>query len=266
MRLGVARAMRHCSRCWGTLAPLGLTAQLMIGVDSLASTATLPPAVGHAPVADRPVLVLDDVARSYGSRTVVAVRSWTVAARQDSLILGPSGSGKSTLLHMIAGLLPPSRGRVLVAGHDLGALAPAELDAFRGRTIGIVLQRLHLIAALTVRDNLRLARTLARQPPDPALIDRLLADLGLTALAEARPSQLSQGEAQRTAIARAMVNRPQLILADEPTSALDDAHCEAVIALLRAQAEASGVTLVVATHDARLKPHFKHRLELPAAP
>ena len=152
---------------------------------------------------------------------------------------------------------------MLVAGQDLGALTPAELDAFRGRMVGIVLQRLHLIPALTVRDNLRLARTLARLPPDPQRLDTLLADLGLAALAGARPRQLSEGEAQRVAIARAVVNRPALILADEPTSALDDANCAAVLALLRAQAETSGATLVIATHDARLKPHFRHRLELP---
>jgi putative ABC transport system ATP-binding protein len=226
----------------------------------------LPSVVGRAPAAAQPVLVLDGLTRAYGARTVVAIPSWVIATGQHSLILGASGSGKTTLLHMIAGLLRPSRGSVRVAGQDLGALTPAELDAFRGRTIGIVLQRLHLIAALTVRDNLRLARTLARLPPDPARVDTLIAELGLAALAEARPSRLSEGEAQRAAIGRAVVNSPALILADEPTSALDDANCEAVLALLRAQAEASGATLVIATHDARLKPFFQQRLELPAAP
>lgn len=235
-------------------------------MNSLASTEALSSVAGRARAADQPVLVLNDVAKAYGRRAVVAVPSWAVATGQHSLILGPSGSGKSTLLHLIAGLLRPSRGRVVVAGRNLGAMTPAELDAFRGRSIGIVLQRLHLIPALTVRDNLRLARTLARLPPDAARIDGLIADLGLAALAGARPSRLSQGEAQRVAIARAVVNRPMLILADEPTSALDDANCAAVLALLRAQAEASGATLVIATHDARLKPHFRHRLELPAEP
>jgi putative ABC transport system ATP-binding protein len=238
----------------------------MIGVNPLAATEALSSAAGPAGDVDQPVLILDGVAKSYGARPVVAVPSWAIATGQHSLILGPSGSGKSTLLHLIAGLLRPSRGRVLVAGQDLGALTSAELDAFRGRSIGIVLQRLHLIPALTVRDNLRLARALARLPPDGARIDRLIADLGLTALAGVRPSRLSQGEAQRVAIARALVNPPMLILADEPTSALDDANCTAVLALLRAQAEASGATLVIATHDARLKAHFGHRLELPAAP
>jgi putative ABC transport system ATP-binding protein len=227
------------------------------------------PVLVHAepePTTDRAVLVLDDIARSYGTRTVVEIPSWTVAPGEHSLILGPSGSGKSTLLHLIAGLLRPSRGRVLVAGQDLGALAPAELDAFRGRNIGIVLQRLHLIRALTVTDNLRLTQSLAGLPVSTERVDRLLSELGIAALATARPNRLSEGEAQRVAIARAVINRPALILADEPTSALDDATCEVVLRLLRAQAEASGATLLIATHDARLKPHFPHRLELPARP
>jgi putative ABC transport system ATP-binding protein len=212
------------------------------------------------------VLAIEDVAHRYGARVVLAISSWTVAPGQHSLILGPSGSGKSTLLHLIAGLLRPSRGRLHVAGQDLDALAPAALDGFRGRTIGIVLQRLHLIRALTVRDNLRLAQSLAGLPVSTEWIDRLLAELGLTALAMARPDRLSEGEAQRVAIARAVINRPTLILADEPTSALDDASCDAVFRLLHAQAEASGATLLIATHDARLKSHFRHRLELPAGP
>ena len=125
---------------------------------------------------------------------------------------------------------------------------------------------MHLIAALSVRGNLRLARWLAGQAPDPDCVARLLDELGLTRLARARPRQLSQGERQRLAIARAVINRPALVLADEPTSALDDASCAAVVELLLGQADASGATLVIATHDARLAPHFAQRLELPARP
>jgi putative ABC transport system ATP-binding protein len=235
----------------------------IIGVKPFASS-EVPSSAGRMALTEHPVLILDGVTRAYGARTVVAIPWWAVAAGQHSLILGPSGSGKTTLLHLIAGLLRPSRGSVRVAGQDLGALTPAQLDAWRGKMIGIVLQRLHLIPALTVRDNLRLARTLGRLPPDPTRIDTLLADLGLAALAGARPSRLSEGEAQRVAIGRAVVNHPALILADEPTSALDGTNCAAVVALLRAQAEASGATLMIATHDARLQPFFQHRLELPA--
>ena len=227
------------------------------------------PVLVHAepePTTDRAVLVFDDIARSYGTRTVVEIPSWTVAPGEHSLILGPSGSGKSTVLHLIAGLLPPSRGHIRVADQDLGALTPAELDAFRGKSIGIVLQRLHLIRALTVKDNLRLAQSLAGLPVRAERIEHLLFELGIAALATARPDRLSQGEAQRVAIARAVINRPALILADEPTSALDDGNAETVLRLLLTQAEASGATLLIATHDGRLKPHFAHRLELPARP
>jgi putative ABC transport system ATP-binding protein len=233
-------------------------------VNSVASTRSPAPAAARDAGTGHAALMVAGLAQSYGARTVLELRKWTVQAGQHSIVLGPSGCGKTTLLHLIAGLLRPSRGRIRVAGQDLSALAPAELDEFRGRNIGIVLQRLHLIQALSVRDNLRLAQSLAGLPVRAEGIERLLFDLGLAALATARPDRLSQGEAQRVAIARAVINRPALILADEPTSALDDHNAKIVLRLLRTQAEASGATLVIATHDGRLKPHFSHRLELPA--
>ena len=211
-------------------------------------------------------LSVEAVAQQFGGRTVLEVAAWTVAPGRHSLVLGPSGCGKSTLLHLIAGLLLPSRGRILVAGRDLAALRRAERDRFRGQKIGIVLQNLHLIGAISVRDNLRLARSLASLPDDRERLAQLLDELGLRALADRRPAQLSQGEAQRVAIARAVLNRPALILADEPTSALDDANCEAVVRLLLEQAEGSCATLVIATHDQRLLPLFEHRLALAAQP
>ena len=235
-------------------------------MNSLASTRSPAPAAAPDAEIGQAVLSAADLAQSYGARTVLELRKWTVHAGQHSIVLGPSGCGKTTLLHLIAGLLRPSHGRIRVAGQDLSALAPAELDAFRGRNIGIVLQRLHLIRALTVKDNLRLAQSLAGLPVRAERIEHLLFELGIAALATARPDRLSQGEAQRVAIARAVINRPALILADEPTSALDDGNAETVLRLLLTQAEASGATLLIATHDGRLKPHFSHRLELPARP
>ena len=151
-------------------------------------------------------------------------------------MIGPSGCGKSTLLHLIAGLIRPSRGQIAVGRPGPGGASAGGPRRLRGKRIGIVLQSLHLIGALSVRDNLRLARSLARLPAAPERIDGLLAELGLARLASARPRQLSQGERQRLAIARAVVNRPSLILADEPTSALDDANCAAVLELLQSQA------------------------------
>ena len=235
-------------------------------MNSLASTRSPAPAAAPDAEIGQAVLSAADLAQSYGARTVLELRKWTVHAGQHSIVLGPSGCGKTTLLHLIAGLLRPSRGRIRVAGQDLSALAPAELDGFRGKNIGIVLQRLHLIRALTVKDNLRLAQSLAGLPVHAERIEHLLFELGIAALASARPDRLSQGEAQRVAIARAVINRPALILADEPTSALDDGNAETVLRLLLTQAEASGATLLIATHDGRLKPHFSHRLELPARP
>jgi putative ABC transport system ATP-binding protein len=211
-----------------------------------------------------PALRIEELTREFAGRTVLDLAAWTVPAGRHSLVLGPSGCGKSTLLHLIAGLLRPSRGRIVVAGRELTALHPTDRDRFRGRNIGIVLQGLHLIAAISARDNLRLALSLAGLPEDAQRLARLLDELGLGGLAGRRPPELSHGEAQRVAIARAVIKRPVLILADEPTSALDDVNCAAVVRLLLHQADSSGATLVVATHDRRLTPHFAECLTLAA--
>jgi len=208
------------------------------------------------------LLAVRGLRHEYAGRTVLTVAEWDVAQGEASLVIGPSGSGKSTLLAILAGLIVPAAGRVSVAGCDLAALGPASRDRFRARHVGLVLQTLHLIGVLSVRDNLRIARRLAGLAEDPAIVDGALAALGIEALASRKASRLSVGEAQRVAIARAVVNRPPLILADEPTAALDDANCQRALALLVDQAAACGATLVVATHDQRVKPHFKRVLEL----
>lgn len=188
--------------------------------------------------------------------------SWKVGKGQHALMLGASGSGKTTLLHMLAGLLTPSSGAIEIDGQNMAALSGAALDRWRGHNIGMVFQTLHLVKALTVRDNLRLAQTMARMPADDARIAYLLEKLGLADKAAHYPHQLSIGQAQRVAIARAVVNKPKWILADEPTSALDDAHCAETLSLLEQQAQECGATLVIATHDQRIKGRYVHRLEL----
>jgi putative ABC transport system ATP-binding protein len=198
----------------------------------------------------------------YAGRAVLEVPAWEVAPGESSLVLGPSGSGKTTLLNVIAGLATPTAGSVRVAGEEVTRLAPAARDAFRARKVGLVLQTLHLIGVVSVRENLRLAQRLAGNPADDARIDEVLAGLGIAGLGGARASDVSVGEAQRVAIARAVVNRPALILADEPTSALDDANCGRALALLLDQAAACGATLLVATHDNRIRGRFGKRLEL----
>jgi putative ABC transport system ATP-binding protein len=208
------------------------------------------------------MLQIRDLRHEYAGRTVLAVPAWEVAQGDASLVLGASGSGKTTLLNVIAGLTTPTAGTVRVGDADVTRLTPAGRDAFRARHVGLVLQTLHLIGVVSVRENLRLAQGLAGAPVDDARIDAVLASLGIARLARARARDLSVGEAQRVAIARAIVNRPTLILADEPTSALDDANCERAIALLLDQAKATGATLVVATHDRRIRERFARRLDL----
>ncbi|WP_439540744.1 ABC transporter ATP-binding protein [Sphingomonas sp.] len=169
------------------------------------------------------------------------------------VLLGPSGSGKTTLIHLIAGLLTPQEGTVAIDGETITNLPPARRDDLRRRKIGVVFQTLRLVAALDVTANLLLSQRLAGQRQDRAEVKALLDELGLSHRAHARPRELSQGEAQRAAIARGLVARPRLLIADEPTSALDDRNAERVARLLIDTANAHGSTLLVATHDARIK-------------
>jgi putative ABC transport system ATP-binding protein len=138
-------------------------------------------------------------------------------------------------------------------------------DQFRGTHIGLIMQRLHLIGALSVEGNLKLAQSLAGRPVDLLRIHEVLSALGVAHKVGSKPSQISQGEAQRVAIARAVINDPPLIIADEPTSALDDTSCEAAIDLLMTQATQHGATLLVATHDARIKSRFGRIVRLDPA-
>lgn len=208
---------------------------------------------------------LKAVAHRYGAVPAVAIPAWRAGAGEAWLLAGPSGCGKSTVLHILAGLIVPTQGTVTVAGTDLRALSESARDRWRGRTVGLVPQRLHLVGALDVRDNLRLAQSLPGLPPDDARITALLQAVGVADLAHRFPRELSQGEAQRVAIARAVVNRPSLLLADEPTANLDDAHAAQALELLRAQAVEAGATLVVASHDSRVKPLLPFAFSLPVA-
>lgn len=170
-----------------------------------------------------------------------------------ALLRGPSGSGKSTLIALIAGLLEPDRGRIAVCGTEPARLPPAQRDVWRGRTVGLLPQRLHLAPALDVRENLLLAALAAGMAGRPARerADALLERFGLRPLARARPAELSGGQAQRVALARALMNRPGLLVADEPTASLDDAAAAVAIGELLAGWREAGASLLVATHDAR---------------
>lgn len=179
------------------------------------------------------------------------------------LLKGPSGSGKSTWLALAAGLVQAKAGTLEIAGRVLASEVPgmappsrAALDKWRAANIGFLPQKLHLSPALTVHDNLAMAQWAAGRAEDRSQIFQALAALGVDDLAQRKPAQLSGGQAQRVALARAVLLEPKLILADEPTASLDDAAAEATAQLLQKSAQASGATLVIASHDARIFQFF----------
>ncbi|MEM1196148.1 MAG: ATP-binding cassette domain-containing protein [Pseudomonadota bacterium] len=189
--------------------------------------------------------------------------SFTLEPSGKALLLGPSGSGKSSLLNVICGLKGPDAGTVKLGEETIAdGAGAADADAVRRHSIGIIFQTLRLVSALSVRSNLALAQKLQRGAKDSDLIEKTLEQLGLMDRANARPFELSQGEAQRAAIARALVVKPALLIADEPTSALDAANTDKVARLLIDAADRAGASLLIATHDDRLKPYFDRSIAL----
>tara|TARA_Y100000385_G_C13028482_1_gene609587 strand:- start:338 stop:964 length:627 start_codon:yes stop_codon:yes gene_type:complete len=199
---------------------------------------------------------------NYSSEIQLKFPDFSLLKGEQALILGQSGCGKTTLLHLLSGLLKPNSGDVNIENEDISKMSGAVLDNFRGANIGIVFQTAHFIEALTVKENLTLTQTLAGKSKDVDKIKKLLADLGVESKLNAKLNALSVGEKQRVSIARALVNSPALILADEPTSALDDKNCDAVLKLVREQAKKHNSTLLIVTHDKRLKDQFDKRVEL----
>jgi putative ABC transport system ATP-binding protein len=166
-------------------------------------------------------------------------------------LVGPSGCGKSTLLNLLSGIDTPDAGTVEVGGLELARSSESQRTLLRRRGIGIVFQSFHLVAHLTVEENVALPLALDRRR-DPDRVAGLLERVGLSARASHFPSELSGGEQQRTALARALVHRPKLVLADEPTGNLDSASGARVLELLDELRRADGSALVIATHDGRL--------------
>ena len=208
------------------------------------------------------MLVVNNLTFSYNGSPALAFPDITCPAGDHWLLLGQSGSGKTTLLHLLAGLRTPTTGSVQIGGTDISQLHTSKLDKFRGKNIGIVFQEPHFMRALNVEENLALTQSLSGQKVDKKKIHALLDRLNLAHKKTSDTSALSQGEKQRVAIARALVNDPILILADEPTSALDDGNTSEVVNLLEEQATAAGATLLVVTHDNRLKEQFPNQISL----
>lgn len=197
---------------------------------------------------------------AYPGQSLLTFPGLSLAGGEALLLLGQSGSGKTTFLHLLAGLLTPTSGKIDLDGTDLSSLNGHKLDLFRGQTIGIVFQKPHLIAALSVQENLVLAQFLGKKKG--VAVSGILHDLGLSDKASAAVGTLSEGEAQRVSIARALVNSPKLILADEPTSSLDDDRAQQVIQLLKKSAAAVGAALIIVTHDQRVKSEVAQVIEV----
>jgi putative ABC transport system ATP-binding protein len=209
------------------------------------------------------MLITKNVSYSYQSSSdVLTFPDINCKSGEHWLLLGQSGSGKTTLLHLLGGLLRPKNGSIQIGDTEIQQLASAKLDQFRGKNIGIIFQKPHFVGALTVEQNLQIAQYLANEAQDKSRIQSLLDSLNLGHKLKSKTSELSEGEKQRVSIARALINKPEVILADEPTSALDDDNCTEVLKLLETQAKEQNAILLIVTHDTRLKDHFENQINL----
>lgn len=201
----------------------------------------------------------------------LAIDTLEVGAGETVFLRGPSGCGKSTLLSLVAGVLDAGSGEVSLMGRNWRSMSSSQRDRFRADHVGYLFQQFNLLPYLGVRDNVLLAcrfsrRRAERAAPSPReSAERLLAQVGLAeALWTRRAAELSVGQQQRVAAARALIGQPELVIADEPTSALDEATRDAFMALLLQACRESGSALLFVSHDARLAESFDRRLDLPA--
>ena len=198
-----------------------------------------------------PALSVLDVTKNYGARRVLHAVSFDVAPGERVALTGPSGSGKTTLLNCLGGVDRPDSGQIQLLGERIDQLDSDALNLLRRERVGTIFQFFHLLPTLSAAENIELPLQLLRLPVAErrSRVDALLARIGLSARAHALPSQLSGGEQQRIAIARALVHRPALLLADEPTGNLDSANGANILALLRELTDETRTALVLVTHS-----------------
>ncbi len=198
-----------------------------------------------------PVLQVHAVSKRYGTRLVLDDVSFTVAPGERVALTGPSGSGKTTLLNCLGGVDRPDAGEIRLGGQTINRLDSEALADLRRRRIGTIFQFFHLLPTLTAAENIELPLQLLGRPTAERVrrVDTLLAQVGLAGRAGALPSQLSGGEQQRVAVARALVHEPELLLADEPTGNLDSVNGANILDLLRALTDQTRTALVLVTHS-----------------
>ncbi len=210
------------------------------------------------------VLKTSNLSYQYPKGPTLSFQDLLLADQQHTLVLGDSGSGKSTLLNLIAGFSSPTTGEVIINGQNLYQLSGSDLDKFRAQNLGFIFQEAHLLKNLSVTENIKLAQSLAGLAVDEQAIKSLLEKLQLGGYGNRRPNELSRGQVQRVAIARALINKPSLLIADEPTAALDDKNTFLVVELIKGLAKEQGSTLLISTHDKRLKDEFTNNYILAA--
>ncbi len=178
------------------------------------------------------------------------------------LVTGNSGKGKTTYLHILAGLLKPNSGEIFIDETDFTNLKDSKADTFRGKNIGVVFQKSHFIASLSVLENLEMASWLATGKKHTKRAKELLNKLDILEQSQKQPSQLSVGQQQRVSIARALINEPKVLLADEPTSSLDDKNADNVIEILETLSKEYKAALIIVTHDNRIKAKFTNQITM----
>ena len=208
------------------------------------------------------MLAAKSIKYSYNSNNSFEFPDFCLESTEDLLIIGDSGVGKTTFLNILGGLLLPQSGSITLNGTNYSDLSSKDLDKFRGKNIGIIFQSPYFVNNLNLMDNLLFSLFLSKNHQDKNVVIELLNQVGLKDKIYSKPNDLSQGEKQRASIALALVKKPNLILADEPTSSLDDNNCDLVVSLLKEQSQLSKCKLIIITHDARLKKHFKNSMKL----
>jgi putative ABC transport system ATP-binding protein len=207
------------------------------------------------------MLTLEGVKKSFvepnGARLpILDIPHYALAGGEQAVLVGRSGGGKTTMLHVIAGISRADEGRVVIDGLDIMRLAEAGCDRFRAEKIGYVFQTFNLLAGFTALENVMLGMTFARGRNDAKRARILLERVGLGHRLSHRPSTMSVGEQQRVAVARALANRPRMLLADEPTANVDPMNQQQIVDLVRGTCEEEGVTLLMVTHSLEVAQQF----------
>ena len=202
------------------------------------------------------ILQVKSLGYEVDNQKIIKGNSFNINHKDHQLILGDSGSGKTTLLNLMSGLLKPSKGEILFEGVKYSTLNEKDLDSLRAENFGFIFQKLNLIEYLSIKQNLALVKDKLNSYD----VDKMISELGLSEKSNQEVKDLSFGEAQRVAIARAVINNPKVIFADEPTSALDDSNTEIVMKMIFEHVNKNNSTLVVCTHDDRVKKFFSNAM------